>query len=458
MWNDHPKGYAHIKMLPLGKTLVVFIFHDGRCRLVILTPSASGVVVMKQVPAPANEDSLDIEHEGPKRDASTVKSRWFILGILVLARMTVAFQFQSVAAVGPLLIHELAIDYAMLGLIIGLYMLPGVAIALPAGLFGQRYGDKRIALLGLVLMTFGGFFMGLTADATLFAAGRVVSGIGAILLNVLLTKMVADWFASRDTTVAMSFLLSGWPIGIGLALVILAPIGEATGGALPMLMTAMISALVLILILAFYHSPLEAPKGSGTFRIGLSGNEWTLCLLAGLVWSCLNVGFTLVLAFGPSFLAELHYSLAEAGFITSTAMWTMVPALIFGGYIAERVAKPNVLMTTCFLLSALVILSFASGFAPIIWCALLGVLLLPAGLIMKMLVTSLIPKNRAIGIGVFLSCYYGIMAVSPLIAGVLRESTGSSAAPLWLASGMYLAAALFLGAFRIAQLRLSRVV
>jgi hypothetical protein len=95
---------------------------------------------------------------------------------------------------------------------------------------------------------------------------------------------------------------------------------------------------------------------------------------------------------------------------------------------------------------------------PILWCALLGVLLLPAGLIMKMLVANLEAKNRAIGIGVFLSCYYGIMAVSPLIAGMLWEGTGSSAAPLWLASGMYLAAMLFLGAFRIAQDRLSRAI
>jgi MFS family permease len=412
---------------------------------------------MNPIPAPANDDVQGSEEEYAKQGTPIFSNRWFILGILVLGRMSVAFQFQSVAAVGPLLVRELSIDYAMLGLIIGLYMLPGLVIALPAGLFGQRYGDKRVALLGLSLMVFGGLFMGMTADATIFAASRIVSGIGAILLNVLLTKMVADWFASRNTTVAMSFLLSGWPLGIGLALVILAPIGDALGGALPMLITAMVSALVMALILVFYHSPLEAQKGTGTFRIGLTGREWTLCLLAGLVWSCLNVGFTLVLAFGPSFLAELPYSLAEAGVITSTAMWTMVPALIFGGYVAERIGKPDVLITTCLILSALVVLGFASGFVPILWCALLGVLLLPAGLVMKLLVASLDAKNRAIGIGVFLSCYYGIMAVSPPIAGVLRESTGSSAAPLWLASGMYLAAVLFLGAFRMAQTRLARV-
>jgi len=411
---------------------------------------------MKPVPARANDVAPGSEQEDAKQTHSIFSSRWFILAILVLARTAVGFQFQSVAAVGPLLVEELAVDYAVLGLIIGLYMLPGVVIALPGGLLGQRFGDKRIALIGLSLMTFGGFSMGMSADATIFVAGRIISGIGAILLNVLLAKMVADWFATRDTAVAMAFLLSSWPIGLGLSLVILAPIGGVAGSALPMLLTAAISAVALILILTFYRSPVEAETSGGSFRIALSGREWVLSMLAGFVWAFFNVGFVLVLAFGPSFLAGLNYSLAEAGVITSTSMWVSVPALIFGGYMSERLRNPDAVMMICFLASALVILGFASGVAPVLWCVLLGLLLLPGGMIMKLPVTVLDPKNRAVGMGVFLACFYAGMATLPPIAGMLRESTGTSAAPLWLGSGAYLAAAVFLVFFRAAQTRLSR--
>ena len=46
----------------------------------------------------------------------------------------------------------LAIDFASLGALIGLYMLPGVVIALPGGMLGQRFGAKRVVLVGLALM------------------------------------------------------------------------------------------------------------------------------------------------------------------------------------------------------------------------------------------------------------------------------------------------------------------
>ena len=60
-------------------------------------------------------------------------NRWFILAVLFLARTAMGFQFQSIASVSPFLIDELAIDYAMLGTLIGLYMLPGILFALPGG-------------------------------------------------------------------------------------------------------------------------------------------------------------------------------------------------------------------------------------------------------------------------------------------------------------------------------------
>jgi MFS family permease len=48
-----------------------------------------------------------------------------------------------------------------LGLLIGLYLSPGVVIALPGGELGRRLGDKRAVLFGLLLMIIGGMMMAL---------------------------------------------------------------------------------------------------------------------------------------------------------------------------------------------------------------------------------------------------------------------------------------------------------
>ncbi len=409
---------------------------------------------MNSNPAPANDEVSASEQEGSQRDAPMITSRWFILAVLVLARTAVAFQFQSVAAVGPLLIEDLGIDFAMLGLIVGLYMLPGILIAPPGGLLGQRFGDKRVAVVGLSLMTFGGLTMGLSDDATMFIASRVVSGVGAILLNVLLAKMVADWFASRDTAVAMGFFLMSWPIGLGLALVILAPMGDSFGSSLPLILTALTSAGALVLMMVFYRPPVGLPKLAGSFRIALSGREWILTVLAGIIYASFNLGFVLALVFGPSFLSETGYSHAQAGIITSVALWTCAPALVMGGYFGERFASPNMIMATSFLLGAATVGAIATGVIPFVWFALLGLLVgLPAGLSMKLPVTVLEPQNRSVGMGIFLACFYAGMAALPPLAGLLREATGSPTAPLWLASGTFFVAALCLGLFRAVQWR-----
>jgi cyanate permease len=380
--------------------------------------------------------------------------RWLILAILVFARTAVGFQFQSVAALGPVLIEEMGIDYALLGAIIGLFMLPGVVIALPGGLLGQRFGDKRIVIIGLSLMTAGGFVMTLGDGPTLFIAGRVVSGVGAVLLNVLVAKMVADWFAARDTAIAMGFYLTSWPVGLGLALAILAPLGEVAGSAAAMHLTVIFSAIALVLMLAFYRPPHDQRGTGGSFRITLSAREWVLILLAGLVWASFNLGFVLVLAFGPSLLTDRGYSLAEAGLLSSVSLWICVPALVFGGYAAERLGNANAVAIAFLLLGAAAGAGLTTGTMPILWFALLGLAIgFPAGPLMKLPVMVLSAGNRAVGMGAFFSCFYAAMAGLPPLAGWLRDVTASSSAPLWFASGTMLSSIGFLALFLLVDRR-----
>ena len=65
-----------------------------------------------------------------------MRSRWGILAVLFVVRLSTAFQFQSVAAVAPLLGTNFGVSLADIGLLIGLYFTPGVALALPGGAIG----------------------------------------------------------------------------------------------------------------------------------------------------------------------------------------------------------------------------------------------------------------------------------------------------------------------------------
>src|SRR5688572_24591633 len=183
---------------------------------------------------------------------------WLILFVLFLARTAMGFQFQSVAAVSPLLVADLALDLALFGTLIGAWMLPGVALAIPGGLLGKRLGDKPVTLAGLALMALGSLVTAGAAEYWSALAGRVVSGTGAVLLNVLLAKMVADWFSGRHIATAMGILVISWPVGIGAALVVLGPLSVALTWPFALQVAAWVCVAALLLRSEEHTSELQS--------------------------------------------------------------------------------------------------------------------------------------------------------------------------------------------------------
>src|SRR5688500_3994032 len=86
-------------------------------------------------------------------------NRWAILTLLFAVRLRMAFQYLSVAAISPMVMDQFGVGLADIGLLIGLYLAPGLVIALPGGEIGRRYGDKSAVLFGLALMVGGGLIM-----------------------------------------------------------------------------------------------------------------------------------------------------------------------------------------------------------------------------------------------------------------------------------------------------------
>jgi MFS family permease len=381
--------------------------------------------------------------------------RRITLAVLTFARAAMGFQFQSVAAVSPHLLEHFQMSYAALGTLVGLYLLPGIAVALLGGVLALRFGDKRIVCIGLAAMTFGGALMGATDSFGALVAGRVVSGAGAVLLNVLVTKMVSDWFQGREIATALGILITSWPLGIAIALVVLPAFTNTFSWPAAMYATAAVSAAALVLVALSYRAPPSSQASEpGRFQFGLTGRELALATLAGLVWTFYNVGFIVVLAFGPEFLIATGRTTAAASAIVSTASWVIIPALPVGAWLAERVGRPDVTMIACFVAATLAIWLAASQGSSLALFAMIGLVFgPPGGLIMTLPGEAVRLERRAIAMGIYFTCYYVGMGVAPALAGYARDLTGNAAAPLWFAGAMLILASLTLFQFRYVQSR-----
>src|SRR6202163_707566 len=191
-----------------------------------------------------------------------VRNRWGILAVLFAVRATMAFQFQSVAAVAPLLGSEFGVGIADIGVLIGLYFAPGIALALPGGAIGQRFGDKATVLGALLLMVAGSVAMAFAASWSVQIAGRLVAGVGGVILSVQLTKMLTDWFAGKEIATAMAIFVNSWPAGVAISLLLMPLIGTRYGvSAVHLGVAALIGCGVVLLAIA-YRPPDDSPVTS----------------------------------------------------------------------------------------------------------------------------------------------------------------------------------------------------
>lgn len=377
--------------------------------------------------------------------------RWVILAALFAARTAIAFQFQTIGGLAPVLVSELALDYSSIGTLIGLYLLPGVPLAIPGGLMGQRYGAKTVLLAGLVMMGFGGWATGATPSFYLIAIGRIVSGAGAVLINVMATKMVADWFTDQKLPTAMAILVASWPLGIGLGVVVDHSIAAESGWPAVMYLAAAMSIASFLLVFVVYRDPPKKPAlAAPNLKPHLSRYELINVSLAGGVWATYNVGYIVLISFAPEFFTSRGYSLAYSSWIVSSLGWLLMPMIAVGGLVSEKTGRPMLcialgLTATIFAAAALPFVS--SPAAHFVLIALVAGL--PAGPIMALPATVLRVENRAAGMGIFFACYYIAMAVLPAMAGKLRDLTGSPVTPISFAVAAIICAVLFLIAFQI---------
>ena len=72
-----------------------------------------------------------------------MSNRWGVLAVLFFVRATMAVQFQSVAAVAPLLSADFGVSLADIGILVGLYSCPASSLRCRAAPSGNGSATRR---------------------------------------------------------------------------------------------------------------------------------------------------------------------------------------------------------------------------------------------------------------------------------------------------------------------------
>ncbi|WP_155347060.1 DHA2 family efflux MFS transporter permease subunit [Acrocarpospora pleiomorpha] len=151
-----------------------------------------------------------------------VTSRWWALSALVLSVLVIGLDATVLNVALPTLAVDLNASTGELQWIVDAYLVTFAALLLPAGVFGDRLGRKKLLVAGLA--AFGvASAVAMLADTTgWLIAGRALMGAGAALIMPLSTSILPSIFPAGERAKAIAVWTAGMAVGL--------PLGPIVGG------------------------------------------------------------------------------------------------------------------------------------------------------------------------------------------------------------------------------------
>jgi MFS family permease len=195
-------------------------------------------------------------------DAVVLPHAWVLLALLTLFNVLNFVDRQLIAALAPLLIEELGLTRADIGLLAGfafvvIYTVAGMGM----GLAADRWPRPVIIAAGLALWSAMTAVSGAARSFAGLAVPRLFVGIGEAALAPAAMSLLADAFPARRLGMASSVYYTGLPIGTAVSLIAAGWVAPRYGWRACFYVLG-VAGIVATALLAFVREPARAiPAG-----------------------------------------------------------------------------------------------------------------------------------------------------------------------------------------------------
>jgi MFS transporter, ACS family, D-galactonate transporter len=321
------------------------------------------------------------------------RARWTMIFLCCLANTINYIDRANLAVAAPIMQRELAIDPAMMGLILGGFFWTYSVMQMPFGWFADRVGARISLSLAVVWWS---VFTALTAAArsvpTLMAC-RLLLGVGEAGAYPSCAKVAANWFPRSERGLAASIFDSGSRIGAALSLPLVAWLIGSFSWETSFVVTGVLGIVWAVFWIAIYRDPehhrsvtpeqlarLQAERGSKT--AGGPKVPWSSLFRYRTIWGmmigffCLNFVIYFFITWFPTYLVQARgFSLAQLGTLGLLPGLASIPCGWLGGFTSDALYRHGWSLTaarkTCLVGGMLMssVITF-SVFAPNVYVAL----------------------------------------------------------------------------------------
>ncbi|MER7456600.1 MFS transporter [Micromonospora sp. NPDC126480] len=216
--------------------------------------------------------------ERPPRRSPT---RWLILAVLCLAQLVVVLDNTVLTVAVPVLTAELDASTAQVQWMINAYALVLSGLLLTAGSAADRYGRRRMLLVGLVLFGLGSLAAGLARTGEQLIAARAGMGIGGALLVTATLAVAMQVFHGAERSRAIGI----WAATSALGFAAGPPIGGAVLAHLPWGAIFLMNVPIVLVCLVAGRALVPESRDPAGGRLDLGGVVLSIAGLTAVVWS-----------------------------------------------------------------------------------------------------------------------------------------------------------------------------
>jgi DHA1 family inner membrane transport protein len=239
----------------------------------------------------------------------------------------------------------------------------GMLVGMVAGMFADRFGRKRLALAGLLLMAAGGLVGAAVSGFTPLLISRFIEGVGFIMFAVpapaLMSTMSAD---ARDRAKALGLWSAYMPTGGTIALLaapLLISFFSWRGLWIALAVAAVIAAI------AFARAVPPTPRSQiGSILLVTESLAQPGNVVMALLFACYVAQWTSIMVWLPTFLSEHGASTTIAAIATALMVLANAPGNLTGGWLLSRGIPRGRLVVAASAIAALTEIGMLSSAVP----------------------------------------------------------------------------------------------
>lgn len=345
----------------------------------------------------------------------------------------------------PTLVRDLSITLALAGFFTTATFLTHGLLQMPGGGLGDRFGGKRVAAIGLMIITVSNFMNGFSETYTEILAWKFVTGIGTGFCFTGGLRYVPTFFAGKEIQLAQGIYGGSILLGSGFVIYCVPILMAAVGWHGVFMTTGAMAGVCCVLWMLFAPSTPSngtAKKFNWDLVFG-TRNVWLLALAQLASFGTITSTGVWV---NTMLIKVVHLEPKQAGMVGSLVLLLGIFSRPFGGTILDRKwMTPKQLLIWA---HGLLAIGFVYvGYSSSLLMALTGILFLGivAGLpfagIFNFAAYSC-PQNPGLAMG-FVNTLgaFGVMAMPPLI-GLLVDGSGTFVSGFYLLAGVALVGSL----------------